>query len=90
MIADQEHERPLFAFAGLWCDNQVEMQDPNTDRGTYTVITTTENALVRPIHPKRILVVLMEHSYDIWLYGMEKDALGLLRLFPSRQMRITK
>ena len=90
MKADQEHERPLFAFAGLWRHNQVEMQNSNTGRDTYTVITTKANALLQPIHPTRMPVILAPRSYDIWLHGKEKEALDLLKPFPCDQMRIAK
>jgi putative SOS response-associated peptidase YedK len=55
--------RPLFAFAGIWTTF-------NGDRGTkskpipgphqvYGFLTTTPNAIVEPIHPKAMPVILM-------------------------------
>ena len=90
MKADQENARPLFAFAGLWRHHQVEMQDPDSDRDTYTVITTMANALIEPIHPTRMPVIFSPQSYDPWLYGTEQEAFRLLKPFPCDDMRIAK
>ena len=68
MKADQENTRLLFAFAGLWRHQQVEMQDPDTDRDTYTVITTMANALIEPIHPTRMPVIFCLNSRYIALW----------------------
>ena len=55
--------RPL-ALAGLWSG----WRDPETDevRRTFTIITTTPNDLMRPIH-NRMPVVLAEEAWDLWL-----------------------
>ena len=55
--------RPL-ALAGLWSG----WQDPETDevRRTFTIVTTTPNDLMRPIHD-RMPVVLAEEAWDRWL-----------------------
>jgi putative SOS response-associated peptidase YedK len=55
-------DRPLFAFAGIWTTF-------NGDRGTktkpipgphqvYGFLTTSPNAVVEPIHPKAMPVIL--------------------------------
>ncbi len=55
--------RPL-ALAGLWSG----WRDPETDevRRTFTIVTTTPNDLMRPIHD-RMPVVLAEEAWDRWL-----------------------
>ena len=55
--------RPL-ALAGLWSG----WRDPETDevRRTFTIVTTTPNDLMRPIH-NRMPVVLTEDAWDRWL-----------------------
>ena len=58
--------------------------------GTYTVITTTANALVEPIHPTRMSAILTPHVYEICLHGKEQDVLDLLKPFPNDEMRIAK
>ena len=58
MNSDDETERPLFAFAGLWRHHQFEMQDAGADKDTFTVITTSANELIKPVHPNRMPVIL--------------------------------
>ncbi|MES2209528.1 MAG: SOS response-associated peptidase [Chloroflexota bacterium] len=55
--------RPL-ALAGLWSG----WRDPETDqvRRTFTIVTTTPNALMRPIHD-RMPVIVGPESWDRWL-----------------------
>ena len=52
------------SLAGLWSG----WRDPETDevRRTFTIITTTPNDLMRPIH-NRMPVVLAEEAWDLWL-----------------------
>ena len=64
-------DRPLFAFAGLWTTF-------NGDRGTkskpvpgphqvYGFLTTSPNAVVEPIHPKAMPVILTtDEERDVW------------------------
>jgi putative SOS response-associated peptidase YedK len=54
-------DRPLFAFGGLWTEfkgdrGQVEA-DPRAAL-VYDFLTTTPNAVVEPIHPKAMPVIL--------------------------------
>lgn len=55
---------PLFACAGLW----ASWHDPQADKDveTYTIITTTPNALMAPIHD-RMLVILERQHEEAWL-----------------------
>ena len=59
-------DRPLFAFAGIWTSF-------NGDRGTkskpvpgphqvYGFLTTSPNAVVEPIHPKAMPVILTKRA----------------------------
>lgn len=54
-------ERP-FAFAGLW----ERWKDGNDWLLSFTVLTTTPNSLVEPIHD-RMPVILAPESFDRWL-----------------------
>jgi|SRR5579884_1436059 len=65
----------LFGFAGL-CDT---WRDPASGRPvrTYTIITTTPNAVVAPIHD-RMPVILRRDAEDIWLDPGEDDPHALL------------
>ncbi|MBI2764056.1 MAG: SOS response-associated peptidase [Chloroflexi bacterium] len=54
----------LLALAGLWSG----WRDPGTDevRRTFTIVTTTPNDLMRPIHT-RMPVVISPEAWDRWL-----------------------
>ena len=66
------------------------MQDAGADKDTFTVITTSANELIKPVHPNRMPVILDPGSFDSWLNGTEADALNLLKPFASDEMRIAK
>jgi len=54
----------LFAFAGLWERWKPSPDAPTED--TFTIITTTANDQMRPIH-QRMPVMLHEADFDRWL-----------------------
>jgi putative SOS response-associated peptidase YedK len=73
-----------FAFAGLWEGSRVGGELAKT----CTIITTSSNSLVEPIHD-RMPVILMEEDYQRWLDAAEKEPdelLSLLKPFPAEQM----
>lgn len=82
--------RPPFAFAGLWRAGQPGVDDETGDWLTHTIVTTTANELVKPVHPARMPVILDEQDYGTWLTGSAEDAAQLLRPYPSGQMRIVR
>ena len=56
-------DRQPFAFAGLW----ETWRDPaGTVLATCTILTTTANALLQPIHP-RMPVILRPEAEAVWL-----------------------
>jgi putative SOS response-associated peptidase YedK len=71
-----------FCFAGLW----ERWRDGETKAmiESFTIITTTANELVAPIH-NRMPVMLQRHDMASWLEGT--DAAKLLRPYPAEQMR---
>ena len=74
-----------FAFAGLW-DAVSTLEEPDF-RG-FAILTTTPNALIKPIH-LRMPVVLPPEAHEAWLDPREQnpDALDKwLRPFPSQDM----
>lgn len=85
---DDEAERPPFAFAGLWRRFRGEYRGELVEIDTHTVITTTPNDLVRPVHPDRMPVTLDRRDHDTWLNAPAGEAARLLRPFPSGAMRI--
>lgn len=72
--------RPIFAFAGIWRP---------TERGNaYGFLTTEPNAMVAPIHPKAMPVILHDEDYDCWLSGQWNDAATLVSAYPSQIMAV--
>lgn len=73
-----------FAFAGLW-----ELWQPDTTPVlSCTILTTTPNELLQPIH-NRMPVILPEDAYEFWLSAPELEKRKLqtyLRPFPSEAM----
>jgi len=74
----------LFAFAGLY---DVWRDQEGNELSSYTVITTTPNDLVAPIHT-RMPVILHQEDEDVWL-DKESDPeqlLSLLVAYPADAM----
>lgn len=72
--------QPVFSFAGLW---------RNTPAGpVYAFLTCEPNALVAPIHPKAMPVILHPEDEAKWLRGTLADAVALAAPFPSQLMAL--
>ena len=72
--------QPIFAFAGIWNDTGKMVH--------FGFLTTEPNALVEPIHPKAMPMILHAEDYDAWLSGGWKDAKRLVAPFPSQLMAV--
>lgn len=77
--------KDLFAFAGLYDEWKNEN---NEVIKSYTIITTTPNALVEKIHNR--MPVILKKKYEInWINSKINDISGLLSLltpYPSEEM----
>ena len=85
-----DDDRPPFAFAGLWRAGQPGIDGDAGDWTTYTMVTTTANELVKPVHPTRMPVILDAQDYETWLAGSDEAAGNLLRPFSSERMQIVR
>lgn len=84
MFIQMKDGRP-FAFAGLWETWKAPDAEP---LHTCTILTTTPNALMAPIH-NRMPVILPAAAYAAWLTPGELpavEALALLQPFDAEQM----
>ncbi|WP_254435014.1 SOS response-associated peptidase family protein [Ruegeria arenilitoris] len=68
--------RPPFAFAGMWQVSRYEGKEGPEEVPAYTVITTSANDIVRPIHPQRMPVILRPSDYEAWLGGAPRRPLN--------------
>lgn len=72
--------RPIFAFAGIWRP---------TERGNaYGFLTTEPNAIVEPIHPKAMPVILHDDDFERWLSEPWSELQDTVAPYPSQLMRI--
>ena len=74
----------LFAFAGLY---DVWRDGEGNELSSYTIITTTPNDLVAPIH-NRMPVILQQEDEQVWLDNEADSArlLALLVAYPADEM----
>ncbi len=86
-------ERPLFAFAGQWTPWRG-VRGPKSapvegEHELFGFLTTDANAIVAPIHPKAMPVILTSAAeVDLWLAAETLDALALQRPLPDDALRI--
>ena len=86
-------DRPLFAFAGLWTPCRG-VRGPKSARvegehELFGFLTTEANAVVAPIHPKAMPVIMTTtEEFDLWLEGETVEALKPQRLLPDGMLDI--
>lgn len=89
-----DDSRPLFAFAGIWTPwtgaRGTKSKPVEGDHLLYAFLTTQPNAVVRPIHPKAMPVILHERDWEAWLTAPAPDALALQQPWPDDGLIIVK
>jgi putative SOS response-associated peptidase YedK len=86
-------ERPLFFFAGLWCEwRGVRGTKKAPEEGVHRVygfLTTEPNAIVKPVHEKAMPVILRSaEEIETWLTAPAAAALSLQRPLPDDALKI--
>ena len=86
-------DRPLFAFAGLWASwhgvRGAKSAPAQGEHQLFGFLTTEANAIVAPIHPKAMPVILTKREeIDFWLTAPAKEALALQRPLADDALRI--
>lgn len=82
--AQDDSIEPLLGLAGLW---EHWQSADGSEIESYTILTTTPNELVRPIHD-RMPVVIPAQAYARWLdpESSGEEVAGLLRPWPAERM----
>ena len=88
-----DESRPLMAFAGIWTTwrgtRGTKASPVEGEHQLFGFLTTEANAVVAPIHPKAMPVILRnEAEFEGWLSAPADVALALQRPLPDDELRI--
>jgi putative SOS response-associated peptidase YedK len=86
-----DESRPLAFFAGVWTrwTSVRKVKEGETTNDVFAFLTTEPNAIVAPIHPKAMPVILtMPEEVDMWLKAPAAEALRLQRPLRDDALRI--
>jgi putative SOS response-associated peptidase YedK len=74
--------QPVFAFAGIWRPLGDDLF--GSPGGAFAMLTCEPNALVAPIHPKAMPVILHREDHERWLTAPIAEVLPLAAPFPTQ------
>jgi putative SOS response-associated peptidase YedK len=86
-----DESRPLAVFAGIWTrwTSTRKVKEGETTNDIFAFLTTEPNAVVAPIHPKAMPVILTTSTeIETWLNAPAKEALALQRPLSDDALRI--
>ena len=81
-----DESRPLAFFAGIWTrwTSVRKVKEGETTNDFFAFLTTEPNAIMAPIHPKAMPVILTTpEEVDAWMTAPAIEALKLQRPFPT-------
>ena len=88
-----DESRPLLAFAGIWTTwrgtSGTKANPVEGEHHLFGFLTTEANAVVAPVHPKAMPVILRnEAEFEGWLTAPADVALALQRPLPDDELMI--
>jgi putative SOS response-associated peptidase YedK len=86
-----DDERPLAFFAGIWTNwtSVRKVKEGETTNDLFAFLTTEPNAIVAPIHPKAMPVILTTaEEIDVWMNAPTEVAMELQRPLSDSALRI--
>lgn len=86
-----DETRPLAFFAGIWTNwkSVRKVKEGETTNDIFAFLTTEPNAVVAPIHPKAMPVILRtQEEVDVWMTAPAPVALELQRPLPDDALMI--
>jgi putative SOS response-associated peptidase YedK len=86
-----DESRPLAFFAGIWTrwKSVRKVKEGETENDLFAFLTTEPNAIVKPIHPKAMPVILTTaDEIETWMTAPAKVAIELQRPLPDNALRI--
>ena len=83
--------RPIAFFAGIWTNwtSVRKVREGETTNDIFAFLTTEPNAVVAPVHPKAMPVILTtQDEMNRWMTAPSAEALSLQRPLPDGMLHI--